>query len=187
MIIDVEMAVLTSLRGNFPSQDMEDLIRLWGESEASDSAKPSSMGCTNVKKLAEIFTHLVEMEMNFYKSAWNAAWIRPEHYSKSVTRIPNPISFSQLPWTEIPFWAYLCFYYLILHGAVHREINVSNIRWLVLTSNEYLVAVLANFSFCSCSVSTNKLILYQKSLSFTRNIHISFSTQTSLFSLKLKV
>lgn len=49
--------------------DMEDLIRLWGESEASDSAKPSSMGCTNVKKLAEIFTHLVEMEMNFYKSA----------------------------------------------------------------------------------------------------------------------
>jgi len=50
-------------------KDMEDLIRVWGETEKyMDSSGASAMGCTNVKKLAEIFTHLVDMEMNFYKS-----------------------------------------------------------------------------------------------------------------------
>jgi len=50
-------------------KDMEDLIRVWGETDDSNPAGASAMGCTNVKKLAEIFVHLVDMEMNFYKSS----------------------------------------------------------------------------------------------------------------------
>ena len=54
---------------NYFLQDMEDLIQVWGETDDASPAGASAMGNTNVKKLAEIFVHLVEMEMNFYKSS----------------------------------------------------------------------------------------------------------------------
>lgn len=69
---DAMQGILRDMEANCV-KDMEDLMRQWKEADDSrrltaSSSTMATMGSTNMKKMAEIFMHMVDIEMNFYKT-----------------------------------------------------------------------------------------------------------------------